>query len=50
MVKLTVQNEQGIREFTGAIESVDEAMLSLKTENGVERYPLANIIKGKIIF
>lgn len=49
-VKLTVQNEQGIREFTGAIESVDEAMLSLKTENGVERYPLANIIKGKIIF
>jgi ribosome maturation factor RimP len=49
-VKLFVSNSQGNSERLGEIVQVDDQTLTLMTGDGEERCPLADIVKGKIIF
>jgi ribosome maturation factor RimP len=49
-VRLYFQNTIGTRERSGEIVQVDDQTLTLMTGDGEERYPLGDIVKGKIIF
>jgi ribosome maturation factor RimP len=49
-VRLFLQNSNGHRERSGEIVQVDDQTLTLMTGDGEERYPLGDIVKGKIIF
>jgi ribosome maturation factor RimP len=49
-VRLFIQNSQGSRERLGEIVQIDDQTLTLRTSDGEERFPLSDIVKGKIIF
>jgi ribosome maturation factor RimP len=49
-VRLFIQDSQGSRERLGEIVQVDDRTLTLRTDDGEERCPLGDIVKGKIIF
>ena len=49
-VKLTVQESGRTRETAGEIISVSDDTLTLRTEDGDVRWPLADITRGKIVF